>query len=132
MVETNPSGRRITMRKTDFTAYVIAVGIGMCLWFAATASGGKREAWDTPDYWSLAYPGAIIACGVLGYFFNHRPWRWPVALFVGQFIAMTIRNGELGNLWPLGLLLFLVISLPGIFTAKLGAWINSKMSSQQR
>jgi hypothetical protein len=50
-----------------------------------------------------------------------------LALFCGQFLALTIRAGELGNLWPLGLLLFLVMSVPGIAVAKLGGWLNGKI-----
>lgn len=119
------------MRKPEFTAYAISVVTGMVLWFAAMTSSGKREPWDDPVYWSMAYPAAIVACGLLGFFFSNRSWRWPLALFCGQFLAMTIRAGELGNLWPLGLLLFPVMSLPGIAIAKLGGWLNDKIAMRQ-
>jgi hypothetical protein len=119
------------MRKSDSAAYAISVATGMVLWFAAMASSGKREPWDDPTYWSVVYPAAIIVSGLLGFFFSKRSWRWPLALFCGQFLAMTIRAGELGNLWPLGLLLFLVMSMPGIAIAKLGEWLNGKISPRQ-
>ncbi|MCL6508622.1 MAG: molybdopterin-dependent oxidoreductase, partial [Bryobacteraceae bacterium] len=38
---------------------------------------------------------------------------------------------ELGNLWPLGLLLFLVMSVPGIAIATLGQWLSGKISPRQ-
>jgi hypothetical protein len=119
------------MRKPDITAYALSVVTGMVLWFAAMASSGKREPWDEPSYWSVVYPAAIIVSGLLGFFFSNRSWRWPLALFCGQFLAPTIRAGELGNLWPLGLLLFLVMSVPGIAVAKLGGWLNGKISPHQ-
>lgn len=53
-----------------------------------------------------------------------RTWRWPLVLFEAQFIAMCLRNGELGNLWPMGMLLFAVISLPGMLAAKVAARLN--------
>ena len=37
---------------------------------------------------------------------------------------MCLRNGELGNLWPMGMLLFAVISLPGMLAAKVAARLN--------
>jgi len=119
------------MRKSDSAAYAISVATGMVLWFAAMASSGKREPWDDPTYWSVVYPATIIVSGLLGFFFSNRSWRWPLALFCGQFLAMTIRAGELGNLWPLGLLVFLVMSVPGIAIAKLGEWLNGKISPRQ-
>ena len=64
---------------------------------------------------------AIAACALLGYRFPDRPWRWALVLFEAQFVAMCARNGELGNLWPLGMLLLAVVALPGIAAAQIGA-----------
>jgi hypothetical protein len=46
-------------------------------------------------------------------------------LFEAQFMAMWVRNGELGNLWPLGMALFAVIAVPGLFAANLTARLNT-------
>jgi hypothetical protein len=40
---------------------------------------------------------------------------------------MAIRNGELGGLWPLGLVLFAVLSLPGMLAAHVAARLKSGM-----
>jgi hypothetical protein len=34
---------------------------------------------------------------------------------------MCVRTGELGNLWPLGMLLFAVVALPGALAAQVSA-----------
>jgi peptidoglycan/LPS O-acetylase OafA/YrhL len=99
----------------------IAVIAGAALWFAAAAAAGQREAWDAPAYWSVVYPAALLVSAALGYGWPERPWRWPLALFAAQFVAMCVRNGELGNLWPLGLALFAVLALPGVLAARFGA-----------
>lgn len=39
---------------------------------------------------------------------------------------MTIRNGELGSLWPMGLLLLAVLSLPGMALGQFVAWLRGK------
>lgn len=103
------------------TPYAVAIIAGMALWFAASAVAGRREAWDAGIYWSLFYPLSIGGCGLLGYLYPERPWRWAVALFVAQCAAMMLRNGEIGNLFPLGVILFGVLSLPGVAVAKAGA-----------
>ena len=36
------------------------------LWVATTVVSGRREAWDSPLYWSAAYPLGIAIAGVLG------------------------------------------------------------------
>ena len=113
----------MTMRRV-IVPVAIAVVVGAALWFAASALTGKREAWDASAYWAVAYPVAIVGCAILGYFYPERPWRWAVVLFESQFLAMCVRNGELGSLWPMGMVMFAVIALPGVaaatFAARLG------------
>ncbi len=106
--------------------YAIAVVGGMLLMFVAAEVSGRREAWDSGMYWTLFYPLSIAACGVLGYLFPVRPWRWALAFFLGQCCAMLLRNGELGNLFPLGLALFGILSLPGVAVATFGAKLKGR------
>jgi hypothetical protein len=90
---------------------------GAMIWFASSELAHTREAWDADVYWHAAYPFALAFCGALGWLFPERAWRWAPLHFLGQFLALCIRNGELGNLWPLGLIVFGAISLPGVALA---------------
>jgi hypothetical protein len=105
-------------------AVIIAAVVGFMLWFVTSLLGGRREAWDVSSYWTLGYPLALLTSGLLGYWYPVRPWRWPLALFAAQFVAMCIRNGELGNLWPVGIAFFAVLALPGIVVAKVSSRFN--------
>ena len=91
---------------------------------------GKREPWDDSVYWTLAYPAAIGVVALLAYRYPDRPWRWALILFEAQFFAMCAANGELGNLWPLGMLLFAVIALPAILAAWLAAWLGQRSADE--
>ena len=104
----------------------IAFVAGLLLMLAAAEVSGRREAWDSGVYWSVFYPLSVLACGLLGWLFPDRPWRWALALFLGQCIAMLLRNGELGSLFPLGVVLFGILSLPGVLVAKLGARMRGR------
>lgn len=106
--------------------FVIAAVAGMALWFIASFKLGKREPWDDQFYWGAVYPIAVLASGVMGVFFPDRPWRWVLTLFLAQCVAMTIRNGELGNLWPLGMLLFCIIAIPAIALAQSSSWARRR------
>ena len=102
-------------------AYYVAAGAGMAIWFGVCAVTGRKEAWDADLYWSGAYPVALAVCAALGFVFPRRPWRWALTLFLAQFVAMLLRSGEIGSLWPLGLILFGALSLPGMLAAKVAA-----------
>ena len=114
----------MTSRSTVSLASIAAV-VGFALWFATAMLTGKREPWDATAYWALVYPLAIATCGLLGYLYPERPWRWAIVLFLAQFIAMCVRNGELGNLWPLGMALFVVLALPGVVAANVAVRFNT-------
>ena len=105
---------------------LIAAVAGMALWLLAGVLTGRREPWDSSAYWLLVYPVAIAGCAFLGYRFPERPWRWPLVLFEAQFLGMCLRDGELGNLWPMGMALLAVIAIPGIFGAKLAAHFRGR------
>jgi hypothetical protein len=97
----------------------------MAIWFAASILGHRREAWDSDLYWAAGYPAAMLACAALGFFFPRSTWRWALTLFLSQYAAMAILAGEIGNLWPIGLALLAVLSLPGMLFARGGAWLRS-------
>jgi hypothetical protein len=107
--------------RSTINAVALAAVAGVALWLVSSLLTSKREPWDAAVYWVLVYPLAIATCALLGYKYPERTWRWPLVLFEAQFIAMCVRNGELGNLWPLGMLLFAVVALPGIVAAKVAS-----------
>ena len=113
-------------------AYAVAAVAGIALWIGASFLSGRREAWDAPAYWSAAYPVSLALCGLLGILWPQKPWRWALALFLGQFAGMAIRNGEVGSLAPLGLILFAVLSLPGMLVAQLGARFRARLVERAR
>lgn len=103
------------------TPYAVAAISGMAIWLLVAAATGRKEAWDADIYWSAAYPAGILLCTALGFFFPKRTWRWPLTHFFAQFAAMALSSGEVGSLWPLGLILFAALSLPAMLAAKVAA-----------
>lgn len=116
-----PGDRRAVPERGAIVPFVAAFMFGAVSWWVVSALTGKREAWDATAYWAVVYPGAIVVAALLGHFHPERPWRWPVVLFEAQAIAMGIRNGEWGNLVPLGVIVFAVLALPGVAAATLAA-----------
>ena len=54
-------------RITATTAYATAALGGAVLWQLAAMLGGRREAWDSALYWTVAYPLGLVKAAMLGY-----------------------------------------------------------------
>lgn len=111
------------MTRTALAA-VLAVLLGVVAWEAVVPVGSRKEAWDLPVYWQLAYPAMLAGSFVLGWLAPDRPWRWGLLVGLGQGIwslgKLTLKSG-VPSLWPLGLIMFGLLSLPCIALAYLGA-----------
>lgn len=90
------------------------------MWVVTTVVSGRNEAWDSPLYWAVAYPLALASSFSLGYFAPERPWRWALTLMLVQPVVMVLMTGG-GSMLPLGLALFAILALPGVWLARLGA-----------
>lgn len=101
-------------------AWLIAFVGGAALWLAAAALSGRREAWDSSLYWTVAYPLSIVLAGVLAYHVPERPWRWGLAVMLAQAVVLVFTGGGFGLL-PLGLILFSLLALPAIAVAAMAA-----------
>jgi hypothetical protein len=109
-------------------AYALAAGAGAVLWITTAIIGGRTEPWDSPGYWSVAYPLAIVLSGVLGYLFTRAPWRWAVTLMFMQAPVMVFGGAGFGLL-PLGLIVLAVLSLPAVALASFAAKVRLGIES---
>ncbi len=105
--------------------YAAALMSGLLVWIAVSAAAGRREAWDSTWYFSVGIPFLCLVSMLLGFLAPDRSWRWGVAPFAGQFLWMLLTQGP-GNLLPQGVVMFGVLSVPSIFTARAGAFFARK------
>ena len=109
---------------SSLAGWVTSLAAGTVLWSIASLLLEGREPWDAPGYWSLWYPLALLIAAVLGCLFPRRPWRWPIAVMLVQLPVMLFIAGGDGGLLPLGALLLLVLAVPGMLAAAIGAAIG--------
>jgi len=107
----------------DGAGWLLSFAAGALLWFVATVSAGGREPWDTGEYWAVYLPIACALSGLLGFVFPERTWRWAVAVMLAQMPVMWVIHG-LGSLWIPGIVMLLVLALPGMLIAALGGLIR--------
>ena len=114
--------------KREHWLLIIAFVGGAAIWIGISAATGRREAWDSGIYFSLGMPLACLLAFVLGIVEPARSWRWGVAPFAGQFLAMLLTQG-VGNLLPLGVLVFAVLAIPAVIAARVGAAVARRRAS---
>lgn len=113
--------------KRDHTLYIAAAICGALVWILISALTRQTEAWDSGLYFSLGIP---LLCGVSFYFGYKnpvRPWRWGLLPGAGQFLWMIIAHGP-GNLLPLGVIAFGILSIPGVLAAQAAGYIARRKS----
>ena len=107
-------------RTRELVCLAIAAAAGAGAWLLVADRAGRREAWDSSLYYYTVIPAVAVVTGILGYGLRGRAIALGLAGGVGQLVAMLVRSG-LGNLWPIGCLIMVVLSIPSMITAWLGA-----------
>jgi hypothetical protein len=107
------------------TTVLLSIGVGVSLELAIHALSGRREAWDSPLFWTLGLPAAAIASAAIGFFARGSDWRWTVVVVPSQTMTMMVRSGELGGLWPLAVILSAILSAPFVLASFLGSRFRS-------
>lgn len=97
-----------------------ALAAGASLWLGTAAVSGRREAWDSPLYWSAAYPLCLALAASFAWLAPEKPARWAFAVMLVQPIAMMFGGAGFGLL-PLGIILFAILALPAFAAAKVAA-----------
>ena len=110
----------MTNLATERWAYVAAGLLGAATWLVVSTMGGRREAWDSDIYFSVALPVIGVCAAVLGFLIPRRPWRWAFVPFGGQALVALVQNPT-GGLLPLGLIVFGLFGVACLIPAYAGA-----------
>jgi hypothetical protein len=116
--------------KREYWLYIGAALFGAAIWMLIAQASGRREAWDSGLYFSVGIPAVCLVAMACAYVEPNRSWRWGVLPLVGQFVWMLLSLGP-GNLLPLGVIVFGVLSIPPIIAARVGAFIARKATKTQ-
>lgn len=100
-------------------AFSVATGCGLEL--GVHLLSGRREAWDSAQFWTLGLPLALVASFVIGRLALPGDWVWTLAVAPAQVLTMMVRSGEFGSLWPLTLALSTILSVPFLAAAFVGS-----------
>jgi len=99
----------------------LCVATGFALEMGVYLASGRREAWDSPIFWTVGLPVAALAALLIGFAAQRPAWRWTVLIAPSQVLTMMLRSGEIGGLWPLTLVLSSILSAPFVAAAFIGS-----------
>ncbi len=106
-------------------ATLTTAGMGAVAWVAVSMLEGRREAWDSPLYFTYALPVLALTVAVVAYLVPVRIWRWARFPFWAQALLAFLQNPT-ANLLPLGLILFSVFGAVCLVPATIGAEIGRR------
>lgn len=105
--------KRTTIGLSILTGVVLELGIH--------AMSGRREAWDSAEFWTLGLPVACLLSAVIGALSRSTDWKWTLVVAPSQVMTMMVRGGEVGNLWPLTLAASTILSAPFFVASYVGS-----------
>jgi hypothetical protein len=103
------------------TVICLTLVTGVALELGIHALSGRREAWDSPLYWTLGLPAAGLTAVLIGYLAQRGSWLWAAAIVPSQVTTMMVRNGDISGLWPLMMILASILGIPFVVAAFIGS-----------
>ncbi len=100
---------------------IAGIVVGVALEVGIHALSGRREAWDSPEFWTIGIPSALAVSIVIGFLSRSRDWIWTFVIVPSQVTIMIVRSGEIGGLWPLAMILSSVLGVPFVIAAFVGS-----------
>ena len=111
--------------------YVTSILVGISFWLILTKISGTSEAWDDSVYFSVGIPLLALINLIFGVIEPTKPWRWGLISTLSQAIPLFIAN-PIGGLLPLGLILFVILSVPSILASYIGSFLRKIFSAKNK
>lgn len=104
---------------------LLALG-GLAVWVIITSLSGRREAWDSVYFWRYGVPAMLLMNAAAGFIEPERIKLKGIISVSLQPVAMTVKAGEIGSMFPFGLAVFLVLGLLFSAGGAAGAFVKKK------
>ena len=115
----------------DRVLFALAILVGAAAWFGVSLFDARREAWDSPLFWSYALPFAYAACLLLGYYGSRQAWRWPALVLGALFACAAVSAGGGFSLWPLTLALLGLMAAVGLLPTYVGVGLRRLVDARR-
>jgi|SRR4051812_20514265 hypothetical protein len=108
------------------TTILLSILTGIALELGIHALTGRREAWDSAQYWTIGLPLAAVVSVTIGFLSQRTDWLWTFVVVPSQVMIMVLRSRGGGGLWPLTMVLSSILSAPFVLAAFIGSKFRPK------
>ena len=99
---------------------------GLGVWLVISAITRRREAWDSGVFLSFGVPVMLLLNAAAGFVEPERIRLKGLISVSLQPAAMMVKAGEVGSMFPLGLMMFLILGLLYSAGGAAGAFIRNR------
>lgn len=115
--------------KNKYRISLLLAFCGLAVWLLITSLTGRREAWDSPYFWRCGVPAMLLLNAAAGFLEPERIKLKGLISVSLQPVAMTVKAGEIGSMFPFGLVVFLALGLLYSAGGGAGAFVKHKFFS---
>jgi len=108
------------------TTILLCALTGVALELGVHALSGRREAWDSMQFWLLGLPLAVGVSAIVGFLSAQSDWIWTLVIAPSQVMTMMVGTGEIGGLWPVTIVFSTILSTPFVIAAFVGSRFRRK------
>ena len=119
----------MTRQETAFS--VLGAVAGIALVEVATIQLSPLRL-DFGWYGTTGLPLLGLLAAVLGYFAPRQAWRWGLIPTAAALIWILIRSRDVGNLWPIFVVVFMATSIVPIVGAYIGVLLRRWCASRSQ
>ena len=112
--------------------YLISAALaagGLAVWVLITSLTGRREAWDSPVFWWFGVPAMLALNAAAGFMEPERIVMKGLVSVALQPAAMAVKTGEIGSMFPFGLIVFAALGTLYGIGGTVGALVKKEFFS---
>ncbi|MBI2427670.1 MAG: hypothetical protein HYV29_02540 [Ignavibacteriales bacterium] len=122
---------QLTFDRTLKINTALALG-GLIVWVLISMMTNRREAWDSDLFWSLGVPLMLLMNVVAAFVDPSKVVLKGMLSVVLQPVAMIVMAGEIGSMFPLGLILFGFMGLFYSVGGAIGAFFKKQFFTSRK
>lgn len=104
----------------------ICLLVSLAYWQLISGVLNVDEPWDSPAYWTIAYPLSLVLSAGFGAVAQRNGWLAGIVVTLAQ-LPVVLLNSGLGPLLPIGVVLTLFLALPAAAASAFSSWCLKKL-----
>ncbi len=111
--------------------FAVTAAAGALVWLGISWASDRREPWDSDIFWSIGFPLMLLINCLSAFVDPHRLILRGLASVSLQPVVMMVMAGEVGSMFPLGLIVFGIFGILYSVGGAAGAFVKRRFFPQR-